>query len=153
MSSLFCVCYSRHKRGWISQEIMKKKILVPMVLGIVTIALMSAAPQGNEVMTKENGTYVVNTTTLGKSITGYAGTTPVKVYIKSNKVEKVEFLKNQETPKYFAKVKKALLTKWDGLKVKDAATQKVDGVTGATFTSDAIVKNVQLGLDYYQTHK
>lgn len=132
---------------------MKKTILVSMVFAIVTIALMSAAPQGNEVMTKENGTYVVNTTTLGKGVTGYVGTTPVKIYIKSNKVEKVEFLKNQETPKYFAKVKKTLLTKWDGLKVKDAAAQKVDGVTGATFTSDALIKNVQLGLEYYQAHK
>lgn len=132
---------------------MKKTVLVSMALGMLTAALMSAAPQGNEVMTKENGTYVVNTTTLGKGVVGYVGATPVKVYIKGNKVQKVEFLKNQETPKYFAKVKKALLTKWDGLKVKDAANQKIDGVTGATFTSDAIIKNVQLGLDYYQTHK
>ena len=132
---------------------MKKTVLVSMALGTLTAALMSAAPQGNEVMTKENGTYVVNTTTLGKGVVGYVGATPVKVYIKGNKVQKVEFLKNQETPKYFAKVKKALLTKWDGLKVKDAANQKIDGVTGATFTSDAIIKNVQLGLDYYQTHK
>ena len=52
-----------------------------------------------------------------------------------------------------AKVKKALLNAWDGLKVKEAATKKVDGVTGATFSSDAITKNVQLGLEYYQQHK
>ena len=124
-----------------------------MAVGVMAAMFLSAAPQSDEVMTKDNGTYVVNTTTLGKGVVGYVGATPVKVYIKSGKVQKVEFLKNQETPKYFAKVKKALLTKWDGLKVKDAAKQKVDGVTGATFTSDAIVKNVQLGLDYYQTHK
>jgi len=105
------------------------------------------------VMAKVNGVYVVNTTTLGKDIQGYVGTTPVKVYIKKNKVEKVEFLKNQESPKYIARVKKSLLNKWDGLKVKEAAKQQVDGVTGATFTSDAIIKNVQLALDYYQQHK
>lgn len=132
---------------------MKKTLLVSMGLGVLSAALLSAAPQGNEVMTKENGTYVVNTTTLGKNVIGYVGATPVKIYIKNNKVEKVEFLKNQETPKYFAKVKKAMLTAWDGMKVKDAAKQKVDGVTGATITSDAIVKNVQLGLEYYQSHK
>ena len=134
-------------------DVMKKTILVSMVLGALTVVLTGAAPQGNEVMTKENGVYVVNTTTLGKNVVGYLDATPVKVYIQGNKVQKVEFLKNQETPKYFAKVKKALLNKWDGLKVKDAATQKVDGVTGATLTSDAIIKNVQLGLNYYQTHK
>lgn len=132
---------------------MKKMMIGCLALIALAVTLQSAAPQGDEVMTKENGTYIVNTTTLGKSVQGYVTTTPVKIYIKKNKVEKVEFLKNQETPKYFAKVKKALLNKWDGLKVKDAATQKIDGVTGATFSSDAIIKNVQIGLEYYQSHK
>lgn len=132
---------------------MKRIILGSLALLVLAATMQSAAQKGDEVMTKEDGTYVVNTTTLGKGVTGYVGTTPVKIYIKKNKVEKVEFLKNQETPKYFAKVKKALLNKWDGLKVKDAAKQKVDGVTGATFSSDAVIKNVQLGLEYYQQHK
>lgn len=122
------------------------------IIALATI-LQSAAPKGDEVMTRENGVYVVNTTTLGKNVTGYVSTTPLKVYIKKNKVEKVEALKNQETPKYFARVKKALLNKWDGLKVKDAAALKVDAVTGATFSSDAVVENVKLALDYYQSHK
>ena len=124
-------------------------------LALIALAatLQSAVPQNDEVMTKEDGMYVVNTTTLGKKVTGYVGTTPLKVYIKKNKVERVEALKNQETPKYFAKVKKALLNKWDGLKVKDAAALQVDAVTGATFSSDAVVENVKLALEYYQSHK
>ena len=132
---------------------MKKMMIGCLALIALAVTLQSAAPQGDEVMTKENGVYVVNTTTLGKNVQGYVSTTPVKIYIKKNKVEKIEFLKNQETPKYMAKVKKALLNAWDGLKVKEAATKKVDGVTGATFSSDAITKNVQLGLEYYQQHK
>jgi len=132
---------------------MKKMILGCLALIALAATLQSAAPQGDEVMTKEGGMYVVNTTTLGKSVTGYVSTTPLKVYIKKNKVEKIEALKNQETPKYFAKVKKALLNKWDGLKVKDAATLQVDAVTGATFSSDAVVENVKLALEYYQKHK
>ena len=128
-------------------------IFAALALVMLAATLQGAAQKGDEVMTKENGGYVVNTTTLGKDVQGYAGTTPVKVYIKKNKVEKVEFLKNQETPKYFARVKKAMQGKWDGLKVKDAAKLKVDGVTGATFSSDAVSKNVQIALDYYQKHK
>ncbi|MBR2777881.1 MAG: FMN-binding protein, partial [Prevotella sp.] len=31
--------------------------------------------------------------------------------------------------------------------------QQVDAVTGATFSSEAVVKNVQLALDYYQKNK
>ena len=132
---------------------MKKMFLGSLALVVLAATLQSAAQKDDEVMTKENGVYVVNTTTLGKDVQGYAGTTPVKVYIKKNKVEKVEFLKNQETPKYFTRVKNALQGKWDGLKVKDAAALKVDGVTGATFSSEAVVKNVQLGLEYYQKNK
>ena len=132
---------------------MKKMMMGCLALIALAATLQSAAPQGDEVMTKENGTYIVNTTTLGKDVQGYVATTPVKVYIKKNKVEKVEFLKNQETPKYFTRVKQAIQTKWDGMKVKDAAAQKVDGVTGATFSSEAVIKNVQLGLEYYQKNK
>jgi len=133
---------------------MKKTLFGSLALIVLAATLQSAAPQkGDDVMTKENGTYIVNTTTLGKDVVGYVSATPVKVYIKKNKIEKVEFLKNQETPKYMVKVKKALQGKWDGQKVKDAAKLKVDGVTGATFSSEAIIQNVQLALDYYQKHK
>jgi len=43
-------------------------------------------------MTKQGATTVINTKKIGKSIEGYNGTTPVKIYIKKNKVEKVEAL-------------------------------------------------------------
>ena len=132
---------------------MKRKILSGMALVVLAAIMQSATPQSDEVMTKEDGTYIVNTTTLSKKVIGYVDATPVKIYIKKNKVEKVEILKNQETPKYNAKVKKALQEKWNGQKVKNAAQLKVDAVTGATFTSEAIIKNVQLGLEYYQKNK
>ena len=115
--------------------------------------LLSAAPQKDNVMTKEDGMYVVNTTTLGEKVTGYVSTTPLKVYIQKDRIVKIEALKNEETPKYMARVKKNLLGKWDGMKVKDAAKLEVDAVTGATFTSQAVIENVQLALDYYKKHK
>lgn len=135
---------------------MKKKIVTAlscMALIAATATLLSAAPQSDEVMTKENGMYVINTTTLGKNVTGYVSTTPLKIYVKKNKVVKIEALKNQETPKYFIKVKKELLDKWNGLKVNDAQKLQVDGITGATFSSDAVKQNVMLGLEYYKKHK
>ena len=108
---------------------------------------------GDNTMTKENGVYIIDTTELGKNVEGYQAPTPLKVYIKNDKVEKIEFLKSQETPKYYVKVKKALSEKWNGLKVKDAKTQQVDVVTGATFSSEAVIENIRLALDYYQSHK
>ena len=133
---------------------MKKKIIALMgvaMLLMLAVTLQSAKP--DDVITKEDGMTVVNTTTLGKSVIGYVDITPLKIYIKKNKVVKIEALKNQETPKYFIKVKKQLLDKWNDKKVSEAAKMKVDGVTGATFSSDAVIKNVQLGLEYYQKKK
>lgn len=127
---------------------MKKYFL----LVVAAVALMSAG-QSDTPMVKEDGAWVVNTTTLTKSIEGYNGPVPVKIYIKKNKVQKVEVLKNQETPKYMAKVKKSLITAWDGLSVKEAKAKQVDAVTGATFTSNALIENVSKGLDYYLKNK
>lgn len=122
------------------------------IIVIAAVAMISAGQQ-NSPITKENGTDVVNTTTLAKDVEGYNGAVPVKIYIKKNKIEKIEVLKNQETPKYLAMAKKSLLNAWDGLTVKNAKAKKVDAVTGATFTSEALIENVNKGLDYYQKNK
>lgn len=122
------------------------------LIAISTFCLMSFMGS-DDTMTKENDMYIINTTNLGKDVEGYNGPTPLKVYIKKNKIEKIDFLKSQESPKYYAKVKKELIDKWNGLKVKDAKTHQVDAVTGATYSSEAVIKNVQLALDYYQSHK
>ena len=124
-----------------------------MYISFLLFALALTSFVADETMTKEDGAFVINTTEIGKNVEGYQGTTPLKVYIKNNKVEKIEFLKSTETPKYYAKVKKALQDKWNGLKVKDAKAQQVDAVTGATFSSEAVIENVRLALDYYQNHK
>ena len=126
---------------------MKKRYLFFMF----SFLLMSFV--ADETMTKENGAIVINTTELGKNVEGYQGPTPLKVYIKNNKVEKIEFLKSPETPKYYERVKKFLQSKWNGLKVKEAREKEVDVVTGATYSSEAVIENVRLALDYYQSHK
>lgn len=126
---------------------MKKRYL----LFVFSFFLMSFIADGT--MTKENGAIVINTTELGKNVEGYQGPTPVKVYIKNNKVEKIEFLQSPESPKYYDRVKKFLQSKWDGLKVKEAREKQVDVVTGATYSSEAVIENVRLALDYYQSHK
>ena len=131
---------------------MKKLMMTVSCCSLMVVALMLTSWMADDTMTKENGMTVINTTQLGKDVQGFLGTTPVKIYIQKNKVVKIEALKNQETPKYFLKVKKNLLDKWNGVKVKDAKKMKVDAVTGATYSSKAVIENVQLGLDYYSKH-
>ena len=130
---------------------MKKIMLMGSTL-LVAVALLSAGKKTG-IMTKEKGVYVVNTTELCKDVVGYEGATPLKVYIRKNKVQKIEFLQNNETPKYWNAAKKHLQTAWDGRTVKEAKTMQVDGRTGATFSSDAIKENVKRALEYYEKNK
>jgi len=100
-------------------------------------------------MTKQGNITVVNTTSLATDIEGYVGQTPVKVYIQNGKVLRIEALENEETPKYFNMVEKGLLKKWNGMPVKTAEKCKVDAVTGATVSSEAVIENVRRGISYY----
>lgn len=126
----------------------KKFAKIAGMLCLMGIAFMSFCP-ADEVITKEKGVTIINTTTLAEDVEGYAGPTPLKIYIKKDKIEKIEALENIETPKYFAIIKRDLLGKWNGLTVKKAATQQVDVITGATYSSEAVIENVRRGLEFY----
>ena len=116
--------------------------------------LCGLTAQADDVMKKEkDGTYIVNTTTLAQDVEGYNGPTPLEIHIKKNKIVKVVLLKSMETPKYNARIKKDMLSKYENQKLTKNKGVEVDGVTGATFTSDAVKENVRRGLEYYWKHK
>ncbi len=131
-----------------------KRILLPL------FALMLAGPftgnaahhsllNNDTVRYDNNGTLIVNTTPLCKNVIGFNGTTPVEIYIKNGKVQKIVALPNEETPSFFQRAA-VILKSWEGKKVSDAAKLKVDAVSGATYSSNALIQNVQTGLNYAQ---
>ena len=132
---------------------MKRNTFFKSATALIFGVLMMSAMPGDEPLTRNGKQYIINTTTISKSVKGYLGNTPLKIYITNNKIDKIEALPNKETPKYFLKVKNQILDKWNGMTVTKALTADVDGVTGATFSSDAVKKNVKLGLEYYKAHK
>ncbi len=129
----------------------KKNIIRPIVAALAITFFISAIP-ADSVISKDGATTVVNTSTLTQKIRGYKSPTPVKIYIEKNRIVKVEALKNQETPKYFAKAK-AVLNNFTGKTVTKAEKMNVDAVSGATISSNALVKNVRAGLKYYKENK
>ena len=110
---------------------MKRRLLVVPVLALTLMSFVQDSP-----ISEEQGMVVVNTTTLCPNVKGYTDVVPVKIYIKDGKIEKVKPLRNTETPKYWAMIKKDMLPKWVGM---DA--------------SKALLKNVQTGCDYYLKSK
>jgi len=124
------------------------------MLSVLMLAVACVAANAQDVMKKEkNGTYIINTTTLGQDIEGYNGPTPVEVHIKKNKIVKVVPLKTMDGPKYVAMVKKGMLNKYEGMNVKKGTVADVDAVTGATFTSKAMQENIKRAVEYYKKHK
>ncbi len=130
-----------------------KKYMTMSALALSMAMVLMSAKGDDDTMAKENGTYVVNTTKIGADVKGYEGATPLKIYIKGNKIEKIEGLSNDETPKHWMKIKKQLLDKWNGLTVDKALKTDVDVVTGATISSKAVKENVKRGLEYYKKNK
>ena len=127
---------------------MKKGLLagISAVMLLAVFAILLGCTPGDEHMTKKDGVYIVNTTKLGADVQGYNGPTPLNIYIKNDKIQKIEALPNDETPGFFERVK-------DGMTVAQAATANVDAVTGATYSSNAVKENVKIGVKYYQKHK
>lgn len=107
----------------------------------------TASPKIQPMTVLEDGSVRLNTTELGKDIVGYGGTVPLEITLHDGKVENIRALANSETPDFFNEAS-ALLTKWNGLTIEDARKMKVDAVSGATFSSKAIIGNVQRGLQY-----
>jgi len=90
-----------------------------------------------------------NTLESGKNIIGYNGPVPLEVKVVNNEVKEVKALANDESARYF-KSASTILNKWNGLSVEKAAELEVDAVSGATYSSKAIIDNVRLALKSFE---
>lgn len=98
-----------------------------------------------------DGAFVVSTKPLAKDVQGYGGPVPLKIHIKDGRVVAVEAEPNAESPDFFNRAKE-LLNHWQGKSVDEALAEEVDAVSGATFSSRAIIANMQRGLAYAKQH-
>ena len=104
--------------------------------------------RGDTLSLQPDGGIVVNTKPLAKDVSGYGGPVPLRIHISnSGIVTKIEALPNSETPDFFDSAKE-LFARWQGKTVDQALAMKVDGVSGATFSSKAIIENMRRGLAY-----
>jgi len=137
------------------KRISMKRSYTHMIMLALLVIFSSQSSLAQQAVDKfalyQNGggdTLIICTKKIGKDIKGYNRDTPVKIYVKNDKIVKVEAMANRETPEYFKKVKAALMDKWNGLTLKQAQEHKVDAITGATYSSRAIIETVQRGVEY-----
>lgn len=114
-----------------------------------THAAVASVAQGSDTLeVQPDGTFVVNTRVLAKDVQGYGGPVPLKIHIdKDGRLTAIEAEPNAESPSFFDRAKE-LFSRWQGKTIDEAMAEDVDAVSGATFSSKAIIRNVQRGLAY-----
>ena len=114
-----------------------------------THAAVASVAQGSDTLSVQpDGTFVVNTRVLAKDVQGYGGPVPLKIHIdKDGRLTAIEAEPNAESPSFFDRAKE-LFSRWQGKTIDEAMAEDVDAVSGATFSSKAIIRNVQRGLAY-----
>ncbi|MBR5030195.1 MAG: FMN-binding protein [Muribaculaceae bacterium] len=90
---------------------------------------------------------VIYTGEIAKKVIGYNGTTPVSISITNGRITSITALDNQETPAYFKKAKEKVINQFVGKTVDEALKLKADVATGATYSSEALIKNIKMGLE------
>lgn len=127
---------------------MKKAILILGILAVLGSTCLMSTSCGTNAGAKGADTLKVNTTELGAEVIGFNGITPVEISVHKGVITKIEALSNQETPRYFqAVLESGLLEKLVGKTVKEAKATELDAVSGATFSSEALIQNIRLGLE------
>ena len=116
-------------------------------------ASSTALTANNDTLTvMPDGAIVVNTRLLAKDVQGYGGQVPLRIHIdKDGVVDSIVAEPNAETPDFFNHAS-SLFGKWQGKTVDEAMAEEVDAVTGATFSSRAIIANMKRGLAYAKRH-
>ena len=92
-------------------------------------------------------TLVVNTASMARDVIGFNDRTPLEIKLVDGVIVAVEALPNQETPGYFRRVlESALFTAPVGKTPAEALELKLDAVSGATYSSEAVIENLRRGL-------
>ena len=125
-----------------------------ILLLIVSALLIFAAIPGTALSCRSGNagaaadTVKVNTTTLASDVEGFNGPTPVEITVVKGKISGIKLLPNEETPAFLQSVIDAgLLKALNGKTVEEASKVKLDAVSGATYSSKAIIENIRRGLD------
>lgn len=89
---------------------------------------------------------VVSSVRIAPDVSGFAGPVPVYVYVDTARVVRnIVVADNAESPDFLRRAS-AVLEAWKGKTLEKTADVKVDAVSGATYTSTALIRNAEAAL-------
>ena len=125
---------------------MSKTILLAGI-GAMLLSVCLVSHSCGSAKVKNQDTLRINTTDLCEDVIGFNGPTPVEITVVKGVVTKVEPLQNREGPRYMQAIREAgLFDKLVGKTMEEAKAVELDAVTGATFSSKALIENIKRGL-------
>ena len=120
------------------------------ILCVILLFAMAAIPvegKTKKKSSKASTSQVIFTGDIAKKVYGYNGKTPVNIHVKDGKIAQIEVLPNEETPQYLKRAVAKVCPQYEGKTISEALKVKADVATGATYTSEALIKNIQMGLE------
>ena len=102
----------------------------------------------------ENDVRIIESKGIIPGVLGYAGPIYLRLQIANDTIKNVEVTENTETPSFYREVvESGLLKSWDGVSLNQATAMQVDALSGATYTSNAIIQTVQKTAAYASSVK
>ncbi len=126
----------------------QKRVLFYITVATVFLGTFAVSSScGNRRAAQGADTLKVNTKELAADVMGFNGPTPVEISICKGIITDIKVLPNQEGPRYLQRVlESGLLKGLVGKTPAEARAAKLDAVTGATYTSSALIENIRRGL-------
>lgn len=124
------------------------KMLALLALGTL-LGCGSTDTEDPNIIRNEDGSVTILTDELTKDIHGYSHSNiPMQITLRDGKVEDIVILENGETPGYIDQIEDEVVPSWIGLRLDDALALQIDGITGSTITSDAVISSIRKGLQH-----
>lgn len=97
--------------------------------------------------------HIVHTAPYARDIIGFAGATPLYIYVSpEQQILQIAPGKNEETPGFYRRAYEGIIPHWIGQDLEHGKDLEVDAVSGATYTSNALIHNVKNTLDFCTAH-
>lgn len=120
------------------------------VVALGFFAVMFGIDRFDNNKTQTAGDTTLYTEEYCSDIIGFNGSIPLEISMKDGKIANINILENEETPRFLQHVIDAnLIEKFYGLTPKEAIELNIDAVSGATYSSTAIIKTVKTRMAIY----
>ena len=120
------------------------------VIALGFFAMMFGIDRFGNNHAQQAGDTTLYTAEYCSDIIGFNGAIPLEINMIDGKIANINILENEETPGFLRRVMNAeLLENFYGLTPKEAVNLNIDAVSGATYSSNAIIKSVKTRMAIY----